>query len=118
VVAVAVENLWALRPGGDTSRRIDDAIRRRWRLTFCFGLVHGFGFASALQELGLPRAALAAGLVSFNLGVELGQLLLVVAAIPLLHALRRGPILRSPALSLSIAVLGIVWFGQRIAGLG
>jgi hydrogenase/urease accessory protein HupE len=118
VVAVAVENLWALRPGGDVPRRVDDAIRRRWRLTFCFGLVHGFGFASALQELGLPRAALAAGLVSFNLGVELGQLTLVLAAVPLLRTFRHNPVLRSPALSLSIAVLGIVWFGQRIAGLG
>ena len=121
VVAVAVENLWALRRGPDVSRRVHEAIRRRWRLTFCFGLVHGFGFAGALQELGLPRAALAAGLVSFNLGVELGQLVLVLAAIPVLSALRRSDALRAPAapvLSWSIAVLGIVWLGQRIAGLG
>ena len=121
VVAVAVENLWALRPGPGASRRVDEAIRRRWRLTFCFGLVHGFGFAGALQDLGLPRAALAAGLVSFNLGVELGQLTLVLAAVPLLRALRRSPRLRAPAapaLSWTIAVLGVVWLGQRIASLG
>jgi hydrogenase/urease accessory protein HupE len=121
VVAVAVENLWALRARGDVSRRIDEALRRRWRLTFCFGLVHGFGFAGVLHDIGLPRAALAAGLVSFNLGVELGQLVLVLAAIPLVSPLRRGPLLRAPAvpaLSWSIAGLGILWFGQRIAGLG
>jgi hydrogenase/urease accessory protein HupE len=121
VVAVAAENIWALRPGGDASCRVAEAIRRRWRLTFCFGLVHGFGFASALQDLRLPRAALAAGLVSFNLGVELGQLLLVLAAVPLLRALRRGAALRvpaAPALSWSIAGLGLLWLGERIAGLG
>jgi len=121
VVAVAVENLWALRPGPDASRHVQEAIRLRWRLTFCFGLVHGFGFASALQDLGLPRAALAAGLVSFNLGVELGQLTLVLAVVPVLRALRRRPGLRAPAapaLSWTIAALGIVWLGQRIAGLG
>jgi hypothetical protein len=122
VVAVAIENLWALRPGGDVPRRVDEAIRRRWRLTFCFGLVHGFGFASVLHDIGLPRAALAAGLVSFNFGVELGQLALVLAAIPVLRALRRSSALRrsvAPALlSLSIAGLGIVWFGERLIGLG
>jgi hydrogenase/urease accessory protein HupE len=121
IVAVAAENLWALRPGPDAAKRVSEAIRRRWRLTFCFGLVHGFGFASALQEARLPRAALAAGLVSFNLGVELGQLLLVLAAVPLLRALRRGVAPRvpaAPALSWSIAVLGLLWLGERIAGLG
>ena len=121
VVAVAVENLWALRPGADASVRVSEAIRRRWRITFFFGLVHGFGFASVLQESRLPRAALAAGLFSFNLGVELGQLLLVIAAVPLLRALRRGTALRTPAapaLSWSIAGLGLLWLGERIAGLG
>jgi hypothetical protein len=121
VVAVAAENLWALGRGGDPARRIDEAVGRRWRLTFVFGLVHGFGFAGALRKLELPRAALAAGLVSFNLGVESGQLLLVLVALPLLRALgqgtgagRRG----APALSWSIAGLGLVWFCQRITGLG
>ncbi|MGZ6096834.1 MAG: HupE/UreJ family protein [Myxococcaceae bacterium] len=121
VVAVAAENLWALRRSADSPARVAEAIGRRWRLTFCFGLVHGFGFANALRELELPRAALAAGLVSFNLGVETGQLLLVLATVPLLRALGRlsgagRP--GAPALSWSIAGLGLVWFGQRIAGLG
>jgi hydrogenase/urease accessory protein HupE len=117
VVAVAAENLWALRPGGDRTARICDAVAHRWRLTFAFGLVHGFGFASALRELELPRAALAAGLVSFNLGVESGQLVLVAAAVPLLALLARFRGFRFagvPVLSLSIAVLGLLWLGQRL----
>src|SRR5690606_2673867 len=49
-------------------------------LSFTFGLLHGFGFASALGEIGLPRGELALGLVGFNLGVELGQLAFIAAA--------------------------------------
>ncbi len=120
VVAVAAENLWALRSGGAASARVAEAVRRRWRLTFCFGLVHGFGFASALQELALPRAALAAGLVSFNLGVELGQLLVILATVPLLRLSRRHTLARvraAPALSWALAGLGVLWLGERIAAL-
>jgi hypothetical protein len=119
VVAVAAENLWALGGGGDASGRVDEAIGRRWRLTFVFGLVHGFGFAGALRELELPREALAAGLVSFNLGVEAGQLLLVLAAIPVLRAFGQGAARRgAPALSWSLAALGLVWFCRRVTGIG
>jgi hydrogenase/urease accessory protein HupE len=121
VVAVAVENLWALRRRSDSATRVQQAIGRRWRLTFAFGLVHGFGFAGVLRELELPRAALAAGLVSFNVGVECGQLVLLLVAVPLLRALGRRTAIQSsgrPALSWSIAALGLVWFGQRVAGLG
>ena len=113
-------NLWALRPG-EPSGADQDAVGHRWRLTFAFGLVHGFGFAGALRELELPRAALAAGLVSFNLGVEGGQLLLVAAAVPLLAALGRLRGVRAagvPALSLSIALLGLLWLGERLTGAG
>ncbi|HZJ53942.1 MAG TPA: HupE/UreJ family protein [Myxococcaceae bacterium] len=120
VVAVAAENLWALRPGADGSSRVAEAVRRRWRITFCFGLVHGFGFAGALQELALPRAALAAGLVSFNLGVELGQLLVILAVVPLFRLARRHTLARvraAPALSWALAGLGVLWLGERIAGL-
>jgi hypothetical protein len=119
VVAVALENLWALRAGPRRSERVHAALRHRWRLTFVFGLVHGFGFASALRELELPRAALAAGLVSFNLGVELGQLALVALAIPVLRALAawRGFEPRGiRALSLGIGAMGLFWLGQRLGG--
>jgi hydrogenase/urease accessory protein HupE len=60
------------------SRDID----KRWRDTFCFGLIHGFGFASALQEFGLPRSALVPALASFNLGVEIGQIVIVFLIVP------------------------------------
>lgn len=69
---VGVENL--LRPSP----------RHRFLLTFCFGLVHGFGFASVLREIGLPSKGLLLSLLSFNAGVELGQLAVVAAVLPLL----------------------------------
>jgi hypothetical protein len=62
---------------------------RRWVVAFGFGLIHGFGFASVLADLGLPREALVLALVGFNLGVEAGQLAIVAAFLPLAFALRR-----------------------------
>jgi len=76
---VAVENLLVDRP------------RHRWLLTFGFGLVHGFGFASVLREIGLPPRGLVLSLVSFNVGVELGQLTVVALVAPALHLLAREP---------------------------
>jgi hydrogenase/urease accessory protein HupE len=70
IVYVAAENF--------LSRDID----KRWRDAFCFGLIHGFGFASALQEFGLPRNALVPALASFNLGVEIGQIAIVSLIVP------------------------------------
>ena len=58
-------------------------------MTFCFGLIHGFGFASVLAELNLPRADFAWALLQFNLGLEIGQLLIVVVATALLFLLRQ-----------------------------
>ena len=54
-------------------------VQKRWRDTFLFGLVHGFGFASALQEFGIPKSALIPALASFNIGVEIGQIAIVAA---------------------------------------
>ena len=72
IVYVAVENL------------VDPAPRHRFGLAFVFGLVHGFGFASVLREIGLPARGLVLSLASFNVGVELGQLAIVAAVLPLL----------------------------------
>jgi hypothetical protein len=107
IVAVAVENV------------IRREIRWRTLTAALFGLVHGFGFASVLAEIGLPRRGAVGALVSFNVGIELGQLLVVALLfVPLTLAARRGwyegRVLR-PA-SLLIAVLAAVWFVERAAG--
>jgi hypothetical protein len=65
------------------------ALSRRWAVSFLFGLVHGFGFAGALAEVGLPTGGLVAALVRFNLGVEAGQMLIVALLLPLLIWLQR-----------------------------
>jgi hypothetical protein len=85
-------------------------------VAFAFGLVHGFGFASVLADLGLPREALALALVGFNLGVEAGQLAIVVAFLPLAFAMRRTAVYRKAVMvggSLVIAALACLWFVER-----
>ncbi|MCA1827712.1 MAG: HupE/UreJ family protein [Myxococcales bacterium] len=107
IVFIGVENLWALR-----KRAAEKALRHRWMVTLGFGLVHGFGFASVLRGLDLPRNVLATGLVSFNLGVEVGQVCIVVIALPLVRRLHRF----AAPLSAIVAVLGAFWLVQRLAG--
>lgn len=90
--------------------------RRRWMLTFAFGLIHGFGFATVLADLGLPSDALALALLGFNLGVELGQLAIVAAFLPLAYALRNGVFYRRVVLgggSLAIAAVAALWLAER-----
>jgi HupE / UreJ protein len=117
IIAVAGENLWVLRGAKGGSERVASALRHRWRITFAFGLVHGFGFASALKELNLPRSALVAGLVSFNLGVEVGQVTIVALAFPLLAwlgSLRGFQPMGPRLLSGAIAVFGLVLLVLRV----
>jgi hypothetical protein len=109
IVYVAVENLFttALTP---------------WRLAlvFGFGLIHGMGFAGVLSELGLPRSQFLPALISFNAGVELGQLTVILAAFLLIGLPWGG----KPwyhrrvvaALSLAIAAVGLFWAVQRVVG--
>lgn len=90
--------------------------KRRWVMAFVFGLIHGFGFASALADLGLPQGALALALVGFNLGVELGQLAIVVAFVPVAFWLRRTRFYRVGVLtfgSIAVAIVAAYWFVQR-----
>nr|WP_255428328.1 HupE/UreJ family protein [Ramlibacter cellulosilyticus] len=90
--------------------------RRRWVMAFVFGLVHGFGFASVLADLGLPQGALALALVGFNVGVELGQLAIVAVFLPLAYALRTTGFYRVGVLrfgSIAVALLAGWWFVQR-----
>jgi hypothetical protein len=91
---------------------------RRVIVTFCFGLIHGFGFASVLAELNLPTADFAWALLQFNLGLEAGQLMIVIAATVVLFALRHwrryGPIVIRGGSFVAMAIAG-VWFVERVA---
>ncbi len=92
---------------------------RPWILPFCFGLVHGFGFADGLRELGLTRLNLAAPLVGFNLGVEIGQLAAVVLVLPVLWKLGKTIAYRRwglSGLSWAIAAIASVWVVDRAFG--
>jgi len=106
VLVAALDNLWPLLRAP------------RWIVVFGFGLVHGFGFAGAMQDLGLSRQDLAWPLLGFNLGVELGQLMLVALVLPLAFWLRRTALYRQAVVlpgSLAIAVLAGLWLYQRVA---
>lgn len=105
IVWVALENLLVSEPD-----------RKRWIWSFAFGLVHGLGFASALGELGLKGMALVRGLVGFNLGVEIGQLLFVAVFLPALAWLTRGrgAQLTPRVASLAVVMIGTYWFIKRI----
>jgi hydrogenase/urease accessory protein HupE len=112
IVFVAVENFF--------SRDID----RRWRVAFVFGLIHGFGFASALQEIGLPSSAVLPALAAFNIGVEIGQVAIVAIVLPMLGlfdrlttADRTNPVRAARlvyAVSAAISLLGGYWFLTRV----
>ncbi len=112
IVFVAMENFF--------SRDVDS----RWRVTFAFGLVHGFGFAGALREVGLPPNAVVPALAAFNIGVEIGQVAIVSIVLPVLIALdrlmatdRTKPVRAASlvyALSLLISLLGSYWLVTRV----
>ncbi len=84
-------------------------------MSFCFGLVHGFGFSSALRELGPPSHGLLLSLFGFNAGVEAGQALVVAVILPLIVVLRRTRWERRMVWSSSLAILliGLVLFMER-----
>jgi hydrogenase/urease accessory protein HupE len=108
IVYVGIENLL----------RGDDP-KGRWLLTFAFGLVHGFGFASVLRELGVGSdgKSIVVPLVSFNLGVELGQVVVAGLFLPVIWKLRTWPVFVRrwvPAGSVVVALLGTYWFMQRV----
>jgi len=107
IVFVAVENYF--------SRNVDN----RWRNTFLFGFIHGFGFASALTEMGVPQGGVVPALAAFNIGVEAGQIAIVMAVMPILFAIDRATGGKRSeklvyALSGLIALAGVFWFLQRI----
>ena len=121
IIVVGADNLLVLRSRRSTSAPSvalgSETDLRPW-LAVAFGLIHGFGFAYVLKEFGLPQAALGWSLFAFNLGVEIGQLMIVgVVAGALLLVRRQSPALaRQLALAGSIAVIlaGAYWFVQRV----
>lgn len=93
------------------------ASQKRWRLAFLFGLIHGFGFAFVLVDLGLPAQQLALALGGFNIGVELGQLAIVLSFMPLAMLLRHTALYRWGMVvggSLLIAGFGSYWLYSRL----
>lgn len=109
IVYVAVENIF-------TSKL------HAWRpvVVFVFGLLHGMGFAGVLQEVGLPRSEFLTGLVTFNVGVELGQLTVITLAYLAVGFWRRNPSwyrarIVVPA-SIAIAATGLYWTVERVIG--
>jgi hypothetical protein len=104
VVLAAVNNLLPVVANG------------RWIAAFGFGLLHGLGFAGALRDLGLPTSSLALSLAGFNIGVELGQLAIVGAFLPLAYAIRDTWTYRRVILaggSAAIAAIALVWLVER-----
>jgi HupE / UreJ protein len=106
IALAAINNLWPVVRG------------RIWLLALCFGLIHGLGFANVLADLGLPTAGLLQALLAFNLGVEFGQLAVVLVALPFLVFLTRSE--RSakaiPLANIAIALIGTAWFADRALG--
>jgi hypothetical protein len=94
-------------------------VSRRWTVAFAFGLVHGFGFASVLADLGLRRTNLVLSLLGFNCGVEIGQMAIVLGVLPLAFLSRRTWLYRRafmPAGATAIALLAAWWLFGRITG--
>jgi hypothetical protein len=94
--------------------------RRTWIAAFVFGLMHGFGFASVLTDLGLPPGGRLVALFAFNVGVELGQLAVVAGLLPVLFLMRRSSTYTQvalPAGSMVIMVIGVTWVLQRATGM-
>jgi hypothetical protein len=88
-------------------------IMQRHYVTFIFGLIHGFGFSTVLRDMQLPRAGLALSLFSFNAGVEIGQIAIVLLIFPLVRDLISSGWRVKPAVSAAIACLAFYWFVQR-----
>jgi hydrogenase/urease accessory protein HupE len=109
IMYVGLENVLRARP------------RARLAVTFSFGLMHGFGFSGVLRDLGLPRAHLAPALLGFNLGVEVGQLLIVAPLAPLVWLLqRRAGAFRRFRIGVNAAVALVAgwWFIERVFKIG
>jgi hydrogenase/urease accessory protein HupE len=105
IAYVGIENFWI------------KSSEKRWRITFPFGLIHGFGFAGALGEISLPKAQIPKALLAFNLGVESGQVAVLAIVLPLVLWLHRYGWFNTkavPVLNVAIVTAGVFWFVQRV----
>jgi hydrogenase/urease accessory protein HupE len=112
-VSILVLAVRLASPAG--TRRAGGGIR--WSLACCFGLLHGFGFAGALREVGLPSEELPLALAAFNVGIELGQLVVIAVAFPAILWLARRPVVADRILRVSaygIGSLASFWMLQRL----
>ena len=104
IIYVAVENI------------LCGTRRRRWALAGVFGLVHGFGYAAALETLGMPEEGLMRCLLAFNVGVEAGQLSVIICFVPIMAAVQRSVqrkwVIKS--FSAALAMVGCAWFVDRL----
>jgi hypothetical protein len=133
IVYVAIENIWMLARASRVGIR-DLAVARpslrswscvslptshRWRLTFFFGLIHGFGFANVLRELGLPTVGLLRSLLAFNVGVEVGQIAIALGLLPLAILLAHWRHGAKVAMVISglLALFGTGWLLDRALNL-
>ena len=91
-----------------------------WAIAFGFGLIHGFGFAGALADIGLPKAQEVWALLLFNLGVEAGQIVfvgaLLLAAFVLRRVAKEGLMFSKTAAAYMVGISGTVWFFERVTG--
>ena len=114
IVFLSVE---IVKQQGDAPRLSE---RITWVVAFLFGLLHGFGFAGALREIGLPEGDVPVALLTFNLGVEAGQLVIIAACLALIALLRRfAQLTLRPATVLATYGIGTIasfWFIERLSG--
>ncbi len=103
IAYIASENLW----------RKD--VKARWQLAFGFGLIHGLGFSSVMQELDLPRNNLLTSIASFSVGIELGQFAIVLVAYLLLSYLRKFPwdLPIRRIISIGVIIMSAIWVWER-----
>ncbi|MFK7889532.1 MAG: HupE/UreJ family protein [Granulosicoccus sp.] len=105
IIVVALNNLFPLFKA------------HAWVLIFVFGLIHGLGFASAMGDLQFRNVAIEKVLLMFNLGVEIGQIAIVLVALPILFLLRKMPVYRKvllPGASVVMVILASYWLGSRL----
>lgn len=113
IVAMALRNIWILKYKGESFQ-----LKERWLIVFGFGLIHGLGFAGALAKIGIPQQHFIPALVTFNVGVETGQFMILAVVLPYLVLMRqwRWRLYALYGISVVIAAIALFWFVERIIG--